>query len=256
MRHTRTLVIALVVVATLLISCSSGNSATPDTLPSPASTEPTASTAAAAATDAVSTTTTAVAADLPDLGIDLSPDGPWERVASVPGVDLPGLGYRLMDGVWAWLPTVEDLPSGITWVLNENDRPIIEAYLLAQYTVYRSITSQPMDFTGEGWLRYYTDEGRTRKVGFWQAHADLGRRVELADGVVLRPVVMGERRTDTEALIYDCMLDGAVTLETDGQLSPDSGWGVSAEGGQALMHLDGGTWRAGRMADRIEGVCV
>jgi hypothetical protein len=63
--------------------------------------------------------------------IQLSPDGPWRRRLA-PGITTPGLVYELMPGLWVWLPTEEDIPNGITWVLNEADLPIIEAYLQAR----------------------------------------------------------------------------------------------------------------------------
>ena len=72
--------------------------------------------------------------------IGLSADGPWTLVDSAPGVTTPGLVYELMPGLWVYLPVVEDIPNGITWTLNEEDRPIIEAYLQARLVYYLAVT--------------------------------------------------------------------------------------------------------------------
>jgi len=179
-----------------------------------------------------STTTSTVAPTL-----TLSADGPWTRVDSAPGVDTPGLFYELMPKLWVYLPTAEDLDHGITWVFNETDRPVIEAYLRAQLVYFESGVSGGAD---SRWGDYYadgddTDERLAVRVG-------RGERIDLDLGVVLRPAVLGEEREVASALVFDCALDGSVYTTADGGLADGSSTGVAEVGRGFRMSSESGRW--------------
>jgi len=229
---------AALALACVLAACDSGGNAAPDTL---STTPVTASLPATTTTSPPETTGSVVPVTGQPGEIQLSPDGPWTRVDSAPGVTQPGLVYLLMPGVWVWLPTVEDIPNGVTWVLNEDDLPVIEAYLQARLVFFRAITSSPMDLSSAGWQQWYADGGAAYKDRL-QPRVDQGQVADLDVGVVLRPEVMGEERSDTTALIVDCVLDGGVFLLPDGSLAPGSTRGVE-ESGSAFRLVLSDNWQ-------------
>lgn len=231
---------AALALVCVLAACDSGGNAAPDTL----STSPvTASLPASTTTSPPETTGSVVPVTGAPGEIELSPDGPWTRVDSAPGVTKPGITYLLMPGVWVWLPTVEDIPNGITWVLNPDDLPVIEAYLQARIVFFRATSQDPIDLDDPGWAEWYADGG----AGYVQVLSPRRDRHELFDrtgGVVLRPVVWGEERSDSTAIVMDCMLDGGVWLLPDGSLGPGSTPGVVENGLGARMTVEGGSWMA------------
>ena len=240
---------AMVLAACVLAACDSGGNAAPDTL---GSTPPTASLPSATTTEA-SAASTVPATTVDDGAIGLSPDGPWRRVDSAPGVTLPGLVYELMPGLWVWLPIEEDIPNGITWVLNDNDLPIIEAYLQARLVYFTAITSDPIDLELAGWKTWYADGGAAYRPSLEQRRTE-GQVADLDVGVVLRPVVMGEERTDTTAIVADCLLDGAVFRMPDGSLAAGSTLGVLPYGSAAALEQVGLAWKVVQIGHQPE-VC-
>lgn len=231
---------AALALACVLAACDSGGNAAPDTL----STSPvTASLPASTTTSPPETTGSVVPVTGQPGEIELSPDGPWTRVDSAPGVTQPGLVYLLMPGVWVWLPTVEDIPNGITWVLNPDDVPVIEAYLQARLVFFRATSQDPIDLADSGWVEWYSDRGADYATVL-TPRRDRHEFFDFADGIVLRPTVWGDERTDTTALVMDCMLDGSVWRLPDGSLGADSTPGVIDNGLGARMSFEDGQWKA------------
>ena len=212
--------VLLLLLTCAFTACDSGDNAAPDPLDTlaPTNTLPAARTTAA---PLATTSDTAAPLTSPAGALALSADGPWKLVDSAPGITTPGLVYELMPGLWAYLPTVEDIPNGITWVLNKDDLPVIEAYLMARLTYFKAITSKPMDLTNPDWAKYYTDGGRSF-IGDLTNRSAEGQVADLDAGVVLRPQVIGEGRTDNEAIVIDCVLDGGVFRMPTGALAPGS----------------------------------
>ncbi len=237
--------------AVALLGCTNDDSTQGATLPTAPATVTVASTTPAA-TDApatsaastsviattTSTTTTAPATMAPGV-VGLSPDGPWHLVDSAPGITTPGLVYELMPKLWAFIQVEETDTSTYSWTLNEADRPIIEAYLQAQLTYYTAVTSNPIDLDLPGWTEFYTDGGATRYEDL-RLKADQGQRVDMDLGVVFRPQVLGDERTDSEAIVSDCVLDGGVFRMPDGSLAEGSIVGVTPyDWGARLRKIDG-----------------
>lgn len=247
MRRTTTRT-ALVLMAGLLAACDSGDNATPATLDTVVST---ASLPIGSTTVAEQASTTTVAATVPDGAVALSADGPWTLVDSAPGVTDPGLVYLLMPGLWVYLPTEEDIEHGITWVLNDDDVPIIEAYLMARLTFFRATQQDPIDLADDGWIEWYVDGG----AAYAEVLEPRRSRHEVFDldvGVVLRPIVLGEERTDTQAIIFDCMLDGGVWRLPDGSLGSESTPGVVSNGLGSRLIFEDGSWKALSVANQPE----
>ena len=239
LRHT--LVTSLCAAA--LAACSNGGMTEPSTIAPTVATAavPTSTTAVAGTTMPTSvapaSTTAPPSTEVPT--VTLSPDGPWTRVDSAPGITTAGLVYELMPKLWVYLPTEIDLEHGITWTFNETDRPVIEAYLQARRTWYVAGTTGVLD--DDIWSGFFAPSDGTAEV--LRSRLAGNEHIDLADGVVLRPVVLGEERTDTAALVFDCVLDGSVFLTASGQLAEGSTWGVLETGGGSRMAMTDGIWR-------------
>lgn len=250
MRRKTTLVVAGVL---FLAACDSGEGSQLDTIaPSSESLSPLPT--LPATTAAATTVATTTEATLPEGVVGLSADGPWKLVDSAPGITTPGLVYELMPGLWVYLPVVEDIANGITWTLNEEDRPIIEGYLQATLVYYAAVTSNPMDFSSEGWTTYYVDGGERLK-GVMEPRGAAGQVVSLEAGVVLRPTVLGDGRSEVDAIVADCSLDGAVRRNADGSIAEGSTPGVVETEVGATMRMSDGRWKLDRVTE-LAGACV
>ncbi|MEQ1873101.1 MAG: hypothetical protein ABL953_05175 [Ilumatobacteraceae bacterium] len=241
---------ALAVSGALIVAgCGSGGSEQLDTIP------PTSATVGPLPTlpESSVVTTTAPPVTLPNGVVGLSADGPWTLVDSAPGVTTPGLVYELMPGLWVYLPVVEDVPNGVTWTLNEEDRPIIEGYLRASLVYYAAVTSIPMNFSSAGWNEFYVDGG-ARLKGVMEPRGTAGQVVSLDAGVVLRPTVRGDGRTDVDAVVLDCEINGAVRRNADGSLAEGSTPGIGVNEVGVTMRFVAGAWKQDRIAD-AEGAC-
>ena len=233
-----------------LASCSSSSDNGIGTLPTtPPTSAPTSLVATSAATTVVApsstvaaTSTVAPATTTVPAGVGLSADGPWHLVDSAPGVTTPGLVYELMPKLWAFIQIEETDTSTYPWTLNDADRPIIEAYLQAQLTYYQAATSDPPDFSQPGWTQYYAVDGSARFETLKQSRLD-GEIVDLDLGVVFQPWLLGDDRTETTAIVADCVLDGGVFRLSDGTLAPGSTLGVGMHGKAARMELIDGAWK-------------
>lgn len=243
------LVRAVLLAACALTACDSGGNAAPPTLGTapPAVSMPPTTTAPPPTTTAAS----AAPASLPPGTVELSPDGPWRRVDSAPGITQPGLTYELMEGLWVWLPTVEDLPNGINWVLNEEDLPVIEAYLQSRLVFFRATQVDPINLEDSGWASWYSDAGEAYAAVLTprQARHEV---FDLAEGVVLRPVVLGEGRSEQSAIVLDCMLDGSVWRLPDGSVGQGSIPGIVENGLGALMSVTDEAWKVDGVSSEPE----
>lgn len=239
--------VAVGVTALLLVACAdaAGGLATVPTV-APLATVPVTEPAPTDPPTTVAPTTTddgvgPEATDPP--GITTLGDGPWHRVDGAPGIDTPGLFYELMPGLTAYLPVVEDIERGVLWTLRERDREIIEAYLQARLVYYRAVTQDPIDLDDEGWDYWFAKQGADWYMSFLPERRALGQSTDLDVGVVLYPEVIGDERSDTTAVVFECLYDGAVVVESDGSLSEGSRRGVGKVGYAYRMELIDGVWR-------------
>ena len=254
---------AAVALTFALVSCSGGESGS-GTLPTapptpapvttlvPASTTIAAITTVAPTTSVVETSTTAPATTTVPAGVGLSPEGPWHLVDSAPGVTAPGLIYELMPKLWAFIQLEETDASTYPWTLTEADRPIIEAYLQAQLTYYQAITSNPINLDLPGWTQFYV--GESAELTSLRERKSQGQVTDMDMGVVLSPQVLSDERSDTYAIVADCILDGAVSRMPDGSLAPRSSVGVTSLGWGARLQLTDGSWRVVAIGT-IESAC-
>lgn len=256
---TRRIPFALAVPLALVVAACSSGSARPAPIPptsQPPASLPADDTGAPDTTATATTTTTTTAAPttstvVPGGAAVLSPDGPWKLVDSAPGVTSPGLVYELMPKLWVFLPTEESADDGNLFVPAPEDIPIIEAYLQARLVYFRAITSDPIDLADPGWAQFYADGGQSY-FDVLVPRREQGQVADLDAGVVLRPRVLGEGRTATEAIIFDCMLDGAVWKLPTGSLGPGSTPGVVENGLSSQLTINGQGWIASTVSTQSE----
>ena len=251
---------AAIVLALAIAGCSDDGGSGDGTLP----TAPSTSTISVAGTTAppttsvvpvttVAATTTTVAAETTTVpaGVGLSADGPWRLVDSAPGITTPGLVYELMPKLWAFIQLEETETSDYPWTLNESDRPIIEAYLQAQLTYYTAVTSSPINLDLPGWTEFYV--GESAELPALRERRARGQLTDMDLGVVMSPQVLGDERTDTYAIVSDCVLDGAVSRLPDGSLAPGSTVGVVELAWGARLELTGGHWKVVQIGPVVGG---
>lgn len=249
----RSLIAAAMAAALSLVACSRGTAhpVAPSELSTPVAAAAPLTTAAATTVVLESTTTetsTTVATVPPTVTVTdgsplLSPDGPWRLVGSAPGINSVGLIYELMPKLWVFLPTQEDRPNGYYWTFNEMDRPAIEGYIKALLTTYRSTDSVPATLDDEGWEWYFTLENAEIIKAAYQATSDRGEFTDLDLGVVLRPIVIEDNRTEDYTIVLDCALDGAVFRNADGSYAVGATPGVIENGYAAGMVRVDGNWK-------------
>ena len=259
---------AAIALTFALVGCSGGERSagtlptTPPTPPRPAgvttlvaATSTNAATTTVASTTSVAqTSTTAPATTTVPTEIGLSANGPWHLVDSAPGVTAPGLVYELMPKLWAFIQLEETQTSSYPWTLNEADRPIIEAYLQAQLTYYTAITSNPINLNLPGWRQFYVDGGAQYRPALEEMIA-MGETIDMDLGVVFQPQLLSDDRTDSHAVVADCILNGSVGRLADGTLSPGSSPGVGQHGWAFYLDLVDGRWIVTKLGT-VEGGCL
>lgn len=232
----------------LLAACATSVRLAPPSFDAPAGTHP-----ELPATTVPVTTSSPVASTAPvvDDGPRLSPGGPWRLVDSAPGLDSPGLVYELLPRLWAFLPLHEDVERGIVWTLTGADVPLVEAYLQARRVFYLATETNPHRLADPGWSQWY-DDGGAGFAAFLAPRDAAGEVFAREQGVVLRPVVLGELRDESHGVVFDCILDGGVWRRPDGSLGADSVEGVVPNGVSTMMTLRDGQWRMGHLAAQPE----
>ncbi len=251
----RSTLAALIAVTAALAACDNGSAepvppsdlstpvATVTQPPAPSSTSSPSTTVADTTTSGATTTVATAPPTVPAGAPMLSPDGPWTLVDSAPGINSVGLVYELMPKLWVFLPTQEDRPNGYFWTFNELDRPAIEGYIKAMLTIYRSTDSVPATLDDEGWDLYFTPENAAIMMPPYQERSDAGSYTDLDLGVVLRPSVIEDNRTESYTIVMDCELDGAVLRNADGTYAEGATPGVMITGYAAGMQLVDGLWK-------------
>ena len=270
----RTSLLLVAAAALMTAGCSGGSSAEPEvTAPPPATSqgsEPvvTGSSSTASPTERPPSTTVESSATQPSTTAETTapttepdddrflPEGLGTVVDSAPGVNSPGEITELIDNVWFFVPseTVED-DSNVVPPLPE-DRDILAAYAEAQAAYHEQASMQPLSAEPSDRLAAaMADGGQRLAENVLGPAASAGQHLDLTDGIVLRPVVIADPRSDTEAFIFDCQLDGTVFVNADGSLADGQTRGVKEFPQIASVVRMDGTWIVERLT-RDERACT
>lgn len=224
MKPIRSLVLVFVVAG--LVACSGSDNANPEvTAPLPA-TAPTigADTTTLPPPTTDGDTTTTESSDTTTTGVEsvgFLPADFGTPVDGAPGVDTPGEIVELIDGVHLFVPSEPDPDDASVVVPLPEDSDIIAAYGRAMIALYGQVTQNPIPVEpSEAMRATFVDGGAKYSENVFAVRSAAGVYLGFpGDGDVLRPVVIADPRSETEAFIFDCAISGSHYLKADGTLA-------------------------------------
>lgn len=259
---------SVVIIAFAMVACSgTGDSApeitappptrasTPEAGTAPNRTGPTGSAAPTTETTTTEppptvTTTTTVEPD------DFLPEDLGTPVDSAPGVDSPGEVVELMDNVWLFIPSEPDPEDANVIPPLPEDADIITAYARAQKAYHEQASMNPMPAVPTDDVKAALADGGTRLAeNIFAPRSAAREHLDLTDGILLRPIVIADPRSNTEAFIFDCQFDGTVFVNSDGSLAEGQTPGVKAFPQIASVIKVDGEWIVERLT-RDERACA
>ena len=184
-------------------------------------------TAASAASSTTATSTSAPTADtsvapITTLGGLTGPmfsDALGVKVDTAPGVNTRGDTRRLLDeGVFVHIAWEPDPTDASVFTVQPDDIPILEAYAMAQATYYRAALS--LTTTDDPAFARYIVGGGERFKSALTKRAENGKTLAVGAGVILRPYVLGDQRTDDSAVVLDCLLEDEQELPLGDNATP------------------------------------
>ena len=218
---------ALVAACLVLAACDSTNSPR-ITAPVPTSPASVAATATAVTTSsAPNTSSTPIATSTVATVVDSTATSTTGAplviggtvVDSAPGVNSPGEIRELMPKMWVFIPSAPDPADIHVQPPLPEDIEIIAAYVEERTALAELITQNPVPAEPTPRLVAALRDGAVAETaGILKPAASSGFYYDLAEGVVFRPIVISDPRSDTEAFIFDCQLDASVRRNTDGSL--------------------------------------
>ena len=137
------------------------------------------------------------------------------RVDTAPGVRTRGDTRRLLDaGLYVHLAWEADPDDPSVFTVQPDDIPILEAYANAVTVFYRTATTT-LIVNPDEFAPFMVDAGAQFAQSLDSAREG-GYVDTLGAGVVLRPYVLADRRTDFSAVVLDCTFsDERFVLRTD-----------------------------------------
>jgi hypothetical protein len=263
--------IVLVALAIGAMACTGSSSSEPEVTAPPPATSGSGSTATGSTPDSADveppegtsttstqaeTTTTEAVAALPTTTEGVASAIGGSRVDSVPGVDSPGEIIELLDGVWVFIPSETDPDDPNVVPPLPEDAEILAAYAEAQAAYHEQASREPLDPEPSARLEAaILDGGQLLAENILRPQSEAGRHLDLSDGIVLRPVVIADPRSDTEAFIFDCQFDGTVFVDADGGLADGQAPGVKEFPQIASLVRVDGRWIVDRLT-RDERACA
>jgi hypothetical protein len=210
------------------------------TLPSAATTpSTTVAVTSVSTTDASQPDTTQPDTTFPELTGPVFSDELGVKVASAPGVNTPGDTRQLLpEGLYVHIAWTADPADPSVFTVQPDDIPILEAYANASRVYYlAALTTLTVD--PEAFAPFVVDSGAKYESDFADARSK-GFRASLGSGVLLRPYVLGDRRTTESAVILDCYLEDEKYLEPGEAASLGE---LETKGTLATMVLVDGRWK-------------
>jgi hypothetical protein len=162
----------------------------------------------------------------------------------VSGIDTPGEIVELADMVFLFVPSEADPEDSNVVVPTPEDAEIITAYARAMSALYGQVTQNPVPVEPsaamqatflDGGAKYSTNVFATRNA----ADQHLGF---MGENDILRPVVLADPRSDTEAFIFDCAISGSHYVNADGTLADNEVPGTVLAPMIVRLVNEGGVW--------------
>ena len=127
------------------------------------------------------------------------------KVDTAPGINTRGDTRRLLtEGLYVHIAWEADPNDHSVFTVFPDDIEILEAYANAVTAYYRAaMTTRSTD--SPEFEEFLIDAEAMFGPAFAEAR-NSGHVLDLGAGVVLRPYVIGDRRTDSAAVVYDCYL--------------------------------------------------
>jgi hypothetical protein len=149
--------------------------------------------------------------------IELLPPTVGTKVTSAPGVTTAGDIRALLPKMWAFIPSAPDPNDRHVQPPLPGDIEIIAAYLEERTAIIELTTQVPMP--SEPSPRFAAtrlDGGAAFVEGVLKPRASADQHYDLGIGFVLRPIVIADPRSETEAIIFDCQPGGGGWVNADG----------------------------------------
>jgi hypothetical protein len=236
-RPSSSVAIALLVVGLAVAACDSPKPARPaDSAGSPA---------AADSAPSSTTTSTSTTTPQPERTFGVLPDSIGAKVDNAPGVTTPGDIRELLPNAWVFIPSEPDPNDTHVQPPLPEDIDIITAYIEAQTAILELVTQNPLPTEpSDRVVAIRVDEAVNIGETLLKPRAEAGQYYDLREGILLRPVVIDDPRSDTEAIIFDCQLDASAWVNSDGTLADGRAPGVERYPQIARMKKVDGRWLA------------
>jgi hypothetical protein len=204
------------------------------------------------ATEPTSTDTTTLV-----IGEGFLPDDLGQRVDSAPGVNSPGEIVELLENVWIFVPSEPDPNDASVIPPLPEDREILAAYAAAQQAYHEQASRTPVDPVPSAALAdSVLDGGQLLSEAILQPTSAKGQHLDLSAGIVLRPFVLADPRSEDEVFIFDCQFDGTVLVnDSDGSLVDGQIAGVKEFPQVVSLKKTDGRWIVDRFG-KDERACI
>jgi hypothetical protein len=264
MRIRRRSVVSMVVATMLVSGCSDAEEPNYATVPpidtTPLTTETRSSTSTSSTvsvTSSSSSVSTTVAGPVRLTPEDLGPLVEPARLEGVPGMPVPGEVVELLPMVWMYLPSVFDQsdPSVIPPAPEHAD--VLAAYARARAAVVAQLTQPPVAAEPSPAVQAtHADGGAAVRVESFDKRSAEGTYAAFPDGrpTVYRPYVV--QLSSTEALIYDCSIEGGRLVDANGNnVSNTDILGLPPYGFSTEMVKVDGVWLVETKGFKQEAAC-
>jgi hypothetical protein len=202
-------------------------------------------TGATTSTTTTTTTSTSTTTPQPERTFGVLPDNIGAKVDNAPGVTTPGDIRELLPNAWVFIPSEPDPNDTHVQPPLPEDIDIITAYIEERTAILELVTQNPLPTEPSARYAAISVDGAV-DIGetLLKPRSAAGQYYDLREGILLRPVVIDDPRSDTEAIIFDCQLDASAWVNADGTLADGRAPGVQQYPQIARMKKVDGRWLA------------
>jgi hypothetical protein len=252
--------ISLLVVGTMA-GCSGSDDAEPPVTAAPPAQTPSSTPDATVRSDPTTSSSQSTTESPTSIGTTTSSASPDETrflpvdlgplVDGAPGVETPGEIVELSERVWLFVPSEPSPTDANVLVPLPEDAELIAAYGRAMTALYGQVTQDPIPVEpSEAMQRTFVDGGAKYSENVFAVRNAAGQHLGFpGDGDVLRPVVLADPRSASEAFIFDCAISGSHYLNADGTLADGEVGGTIRAPLIVRLVLENGVWLVADIQD-------